>query len=77
MEQWLFGLRYDWTELPDGPGRQWALEPYLAWMPSEFLRFRLGYKYTHRSDFGTGPDTLNEFFFQATFLLGAHPAHPF
>ena len=45
-KQWLFGLRYDWTELPDGPGREWALEPYLAWMPSEFLRFRLGYKYT-------------------------------
>jgi hypothetical protein len=76
-KQWLFGLRYDWTELPDGPGREWALEPYLAWMPSEFLRFRLGYKYTNRSDFGSGPDTLNELFLQATFLLGAHPAHPF
>jgi hypothetical protein len=75
--QWLFGLRYDWTELPDGPGREWALEPYLAWMPSEFLRFRLGYKYTNRRDFGSGPDTLNELFLQATFLLGAHPAHPF
>jgi hypothetical protein len=76
-KQWLFGLRYDWTELPDGPGREWALEPYLAWMPSEFLRFRLGYKYTNRSDFGSGPDMLNELFLQATFLLGAHPAHPF
>jgi hypothetical protein len=75
--QWLFGLRYDWTELPDGPGREWALEPYLAWMPSEFLRFRLGYKYTDRRDFGSGPDTLSELFLQATFLLGAHPAHPF
>ena len=76
-KQWLFGLRYDWTELPDGPGREWALEPYLAWMPSEFLRFRLGYKYTNRSDFGVGPDTLSELFLQATFILGAHPAHPF
>ncbi len=74
---WLFGLRSDWTELPDSPGREWAIEPYLAWMPSEFLRFRLGYKYTDRSDFGSGPDTLNELFLQATFLLGAHPAHPF
>ena len=45
-KQWLFGLRYDWTEFPDGPGREWALEPYIAWMPSEFLRFRLGYKYS-------------------------------
>jgi hypothetical protein len=75
--RWLFGLRYDWTELPDGPGREWAIEPYLAWMPSEFLRFRLGYKYTDRRDFGSGPDTLSELFLQATFLLGAHPAHPF
>jgi hypothetical protein len=76
-KQWLFGLRYDWTELPDGPGREWALEPYIAWMPSEFLRFRLGYKYTNRSDFRSGSDTLNELFLQATFILGAHPAHPF
>jgi hypothetical protein len=75
--QWLVGLRYDWTELPDGPGREWALEPYIAWMPSEFLRFRLGYKYTDRKDFGSGPDTLSELFLQATFILGAHPAHPF
>jgi hypothetical protein len=76
-KQWLFGLRYDWTEFPTGPGHKWALEPYIAWMPSEFLRFRLAYKYTNRSDFGAGPDTLNGLFFQATFLLGAHPAHPF
>jgi hypothetical protein len=76
-KQWLFGLRYDWTELPDSPGREWALEPYIAWMPSEFLRFRLGYRYTNRSDFGSGPDTLSELFLQASFILGAHPAHPF
>jgi hypothetical protein len=74
---WLFGLRYDWTEFPTGPGHEWALEPYIAWMPSEFLRFRLAYKYTTRSEFGAGPDTLNELFLQATFILGAHPAHPF
>jgi hypothetical protein len=46
-------------------------------MPSEFLRFRLGYKYTDRQDFGAGPSTLSELFLQATFILGAHPAHPF
>jgi hypothetical protein len=75
--QWLLGLRYDWTEYPNQPGHEWALEPYVVWMPSEFLRFRLGYKYTDRSEFGAGPDTLNELFLQATFILGAHPAHPF
>ena len=75
--QWLVGLRHDWTEFPNQSGHEWAVEPYVVWMPSEFLRFRLGYKYTDRSDFGAGPDTLSELFLQATFILGAHPAHPF
>jgi hypothetical protein len=50
-------------------------------MPSEFLRFRLGYKHTERShrlaaDAGSGR-IVDELLLQATFLLGAHPAHPF
>lgn len=76
-KRWAFGARYDWTELPSEPGREWAIEPYVAFMPSEFLRFRLGYKHTDRSGFETGPTTLEELFLQATFILGAHPAHPF
>ena len=32
------------------PGTEWAVQPYLTYMPSEFLRFRLGYKQTHRSE---------------------------
>jgi hypothetical protein len=52
-------------------------------MASEFLRFRLGYKHTERDNRETfnandaSGRTADEVFFQATFILGAHPAHPF
>lgn len=75
--RWAFGARYDWTELPDGPGREWAIGPYLVFKLSDFLRFRLGYKHTERSDFGAGPNSIDELLLQATFFLGAHQAHPF
>jgi hypothetical protein len=78
------GFRYDWTEYPTSPGHQWAVEPYLSFMPSEFLRFRLGYKHTHGNTPGCCTNTgvgsariKDEVFFQSTFILGAHPAHPF
>jgi hypothetical protein len=78
------GLRYDWTEYPTSPGHQWAVEPYLSFMPSEFLRFRVGYKHTQGNTPGCCTNTgvgsariKDELFFQSTFILGAHPAHPF
>jgi type II secretory pathway pseudopilin PulG len=81
--RWMGGVRYDWTQFPVDPGREWAVEPYLAFLPSEFLRFRLAYKHTDRSHRVMGPDdrgsarVFDEILFQATFFLGAHPAHPF
>jgi hypothetical protein len=79
--QWLGGLRFDWSEFPTGPGREWAIEPYIAYLPSEFLRFRLGFKHTARSRSAAegfeDARIANEVFLQATFILGAHPAHPF
>jgi hypothetical protein len=79
--RWALGVRYDSTQYPVEPGREWAVQPYVSFMPSEFLRFRLGYKHTERShrvaaDAGSGR-ILDELLFQATFILGAHPAHPF
>lgn len=82
-KRWLFGLRYDSTEFPDVRGREWAVEPYVAFMPSEFLRFRLGYKHTERDkrdafgEHGGSARIVDELLLQATFILGAHPAHPF
>ena len=83
LARWAAGLRYDWTQYPVMRGREWAIGPYLAFMPSEFLRFRLGYKYTERADRdgftdnGGSARKVDEILFQATFILGAHPAHPF
>jgi hypothetical protein len=59
------------------------VQPYLSFMPSEFLRFRLGYKHTERSHRdginlnNSSARQVDEILFQATFILGAHPAHPF
>lgn len=79
--RWAFGARYDSTQYPVEPGREWAVQPYVSFMPSEFLRFRVGYKHTERSH-RVGADAgsariLDELLFQASFFLGAHPAHPF
>jgi hypothetical protein len=85
FRQWAGGVRYDQSQYPVDPGKEWSVEPYITFWPSEFLRFRLAYKHTERS--GQTRDAFNlndssarkldEILFQATFILGAHPAHPF
>lgn len=83
FKQWAAGFRFDSTQFPVNPGREWSEEPYLTYWPSEFLRFRLAYKHTDRShregfsDNGATARIADEYLFQATFILGAHPAHPF
>ena len=64
---------------------EWAVEPYISFWPSEFLRFRLAYKHTARTTQtidafnlnGGSARNVDELLFQASFILGAHPAHPF
>jgi hypothetical protein len=82
--RWALGLRFDYSQYLNAPGNEWSVGPYLSFMPSDFLRFRVGYKYTDRDrcDGFTTPGgacarIANELFFQTTFILGAHPAHPF
>jgi len=86
LSKWLLGFRYDRTQYPAASGTEWAVQPFLSYYPSEFLRFRLGYKQTTRSqccsyldfqDNGGSAKQVSEYFLQATFILGAHPAHPF
>jgi hypothetical protein len=83
VRRWAFGARYDSTEYPETRGRQWAIEPYVSFFPSEFLRFRLAYKHTDRAkrdgfDLNGGSARIaDEIFVQGTFILGAHPAHQF
>ena len=86
LSKWLLGFRYDRTQYPAASGTEWAVQPFLAYYPSEFLRFRLGYKQTTRSqccsylefqDNGGSARQVSEYFLQATFLMGAHPADRF
>jgi len=83
LPRWLGGVRFDSTRLLADPGREWAIEPYVGFRLSEFLRFRLAYKHTERDRSqgftvdGVSARVANEVFLQATFILGAHPAHPF
>lgn len=74
-KRWTAGLRFDDTEFSVDPGREWAVSPYLTFKPSEFLLFRLQYKHTDPA--AAGRRIADEFFLQAGFILGAHPAHPF
>ncbi len=79
------GTRFDWSQYPQNPGMEWAVEPYISFWPSEFLRFRLAYKHTERTTQtrdafnlnGGSARTVDELLLQASFILGAHPAHPF
>ena len=83
FRRWAAGVRYDWSEFPSNPGKERSVEPYLTFWPSEFLRFRLAYKNTdrtHRETPGANDGSarrVDEVLFQGTFILGAHPAHPF
>jgi hypothetical protein len=83
LRRWAGGFRFDWTEYPVNPGHERAFEPYVTFWPSEFLRFRAAYKHTDRTDRNTFNDnggsarTVDEILVQGTFILGAHPAHPF
>jgi len=80
FRRWAVGLRYDDTQFPVNPGRESAVEPFVTFWPSEFLRFRLGYKHTdrsHRDGFTSSARIVDESLLQGTFILGAHPAHPF
>jgi hypothetical protein len=84
FRRWLGGVRYDNSEYLQFSGRQWAVEPYIAFQPSDFLRFRLAYKHTHFNAAASanlggpeGAQSINEVLLQATFILGAHPSHPF
>lgn len=74
-KRWTAGLRFDATQFSTDPGNEWAVSPYLTFKPSDFLQFRFQYKHTGRDL--PGQRMADEFFLQAGFILGAHPAHPF
>ena len=60
-------------EPADAARRGWAVSPYVSWYWSEFLRFRL--EYQHRD--GDVDERGRPVYFQATYIFGAHPPHPY
>ncbi len=70
---WYTGVRVDYTENAVNDGQQvWGVSPYVTWYWSEFLRFRL--EYQHKDGDVPAEDIL---YFQATWIFGAHPPHPY
>ena len=78
---WYTGIRFDYSDFPDSEARgpndsDFAISPYLTWYESEFLRLRL--EYQHRFfelDHEDGDE--DALFLQFTFVVGAHPPHPY
>jgi len=67
------GVRLDWTQNAiDSQQEVWGVSPYLTWYWSEFLRFRV--EYQHKAGDVKEENTL---YFQAVFIFGAHPPHPY
>jgi hypothetical protein len=70
---WYTGVRLDYTENPNDDSRHaWAVTPYVSWYWSEFLRFRVMYQ--HKDGDVPAEDIV---YFQATWIFGAHPPHPY
>jgi hypothetical protein len=69
------GVRGDYVKGSPQGGRisEWSVEPYASYYLSEFLRLRVGYKFTNASD----EPVSHTVFFQATFVIGAHPPEPY
>jgi hypothetical protein len=67
------GIRFDYTQNPNDDDLEvWAVSPYVSYYWSEYLRFRV--EYQHKD--GDVPSEDNVFF-QATWIFGAHPPHPY
>lgn len=72
-KDWYAGVRLDWTENALNDKQEvWGVSPYVSWYWSEFLRFRM--EYQHKGGDTPAEDNL---YFQATWIFGAHPPHPY
>lgn len=64
------GARYDWFEDPLVPELEtWAVEPYVSWWQSEFVRLRAAYRLLHDP---IRDDEDGRFLFQITWAAGPH-----
>lgn len=64
------GARYDWLEDPLAPDRErWAIEPYVSWWQSEYVRLRAAYRFLDDDAVGEEED---RFLLQITWAAGPH-----
>lgn len=83
--QWMLGVRYDYLtvlSLQDVTGKkvdnaETAVVPTVTYKPSEFSTFRFGWTASERTQKGMADVKQQYAEVQATFILGAHPAHDF
>lgn len=83
--QWYFGVRGDFftvLDLKQATGGRvsngtYAAVPTLTWKPSEFAALRMAYTFEYDKPGAAPKEIKHGFEFQATFNIGAHPAHDF
>lgn len=78
----LRGDAYSVLSLEDAGGKSvdngtYAVVPNLTFRPSEFSTFRVSYTFERDKPAAAPAETNHAVEFQATFILGAHPAHDF
>ena len=80
-KNWYAGVRGDYTQFPNSDiygsnDSEWAVSPYVTWYPAEFLRLRLEYQH-NEIDAGLASESNDKLMLQFTFVIGAHPPHPY
>ena len=74
--RWVVGGRYDYTQFPANAALQEnAYSLYLTFLQSEFMLWRLGYRFTDRNFNIRGEQDEHQLMLQCDFIIGAHPAH--
>ena len=74
-QQLIVGARFDWTQpFAENNGGQYraAIEPYLTWWQSEWVRLRLHYAFGYSDLLGAAPQRDHRLIAQLTFAIGPH-----
>ena len=76
--RWTVGGRFDFSEYPDRPtDHRSAYQGYLTFIQSEFLFWRLAYRYSKYDDSMLAYGDEHQLFLQCNFGIGPHRAHKY
>jgi len=76
--RWTVGARFDFSEYPDRPSdSKTAYQGYLTFIQSEFLFWRLAYRYSDHDDSMLDYGHEHQVFLQCNFGIGPHRAHKY